>query len=93
MFLVVQILPGESSWMKSNTESSTQTDIHPVETNIHKSYEWNEWELRRKALKLVSYINLCDVFFYLHDMVCECLASNTSSENDDYEKELRNLFK
>ncbi|CAB1435282.1 unnamed protein product [Pleuronectes platessa] len=32
-------------------ESSTQTDLHPVGTNIVKSYEWNEWELRRKAIR------------------------------------------
>lgn len=31
----------------------TQTDTHILESNIVKSYEWNEWELRRKALKLV----------------------------------------
>uniref|UniRef100_A0A3P8RM27 Cilia- and flagella-associated protein 206 n=1 Tax=Amphiprion percula TaxID=161767 RepID=A0A3P8RM27_AMPPE len=35
-------------------ESGTQTDLHPMETNIVKSYEWNEWELRRKALQLVD---------------------------------------
>ncbi|KAF6738277.1 UPF0704 protein C6orf165-like [Oryzias melastigma] len=35
-------------------DSGTQTDIHPIETNIDKSYEWNEWELRRKALQLVN---------------------------------------
>uniref|UniRef100_A0A3P9II65 Cilia- and flagella-associated protein 206 n=1 Tax=Oryzias latipes TaxID=8090 RepID=A0A3P9II65_ORYLA len=35
-------------------DSGTQTDTHPTETNIDKSYEWNEWELRRKALKLVN---------------------------------------
>ncbi|KAM3930607.1 cilia- and flagella-associated protein 206 [Leptodactylus fuscus] len=34
--------------------SSTQTDTHIVETNIVKSYEWNEWELRRKAIKLTN---------------------------------------
>ncbi|KAE8602640.1 hypothetical protein XENTR_v10014067 [Xenopus tropicalis] len=34
--------------------SSTQTDTHLVETNIVKSYEWNEWELRRKAIKLTN---------------------------------------
>ena len=32
----------------------TQTDTHFMESNIVKSYEWNEWELRRKAIKLVS---------------------------------------
>ena len=31
----------------------TQTDTHFMESNIVKSYEWNEWELRRKAIKLV----------------------------------------
>ncbi|XP_030638490.1 cilia- and flagella-associated protein 206 isoform X2 [Chanos chanos] len=38
----------------TKSDSSTQTDTHPVDMNIVKSYEWNEWELRRKALKLVS---------------------------------------
>ncbi|XP_071479028.1 cilia- and flagella-associated protein 206-like [Diadema antillarum] len=31
-----------------------QTEVHPVESNIVKSYEWNEWELRRKAIKLAN---------------------------------------
>jgi len=35
-------------------DSGTQTDTHFHESNIVASYEWNEWELRRKALKLVS---------------------------------------
>ncbi|ELU04875.1 hypothetical protein CAPTEDRAFT_163417 [Capitella teleta] len=33
-------------------DSGSQTDTHLVESNIVKSYEWNEWELRRKAIKL-----------------------------------------
>ncbi|KAM9314898.1 cilia- and flagella-associated protein 206 [Pholidichthys leucotaenia] len=51
-----EIQPAESSHVKpiSKCESGTQTDIHPVETNIVKLYEWNEWELRRKALKLAD---------------------------------------
>lgn len=35
-------------------DSGTQTDTHFMESNIVKSYEWNEWELRRKAIKLVG---------------------------------------
>lgn len=35
-------------------DSGTQTDTHILESNIVKSYEWNEWELRRKALKLAN---------------------------------------
>ncbi|XP_059211698.1 cilia- and flagella-associated protein 206 isoform X2 [Centropristis striata] len=51
-----EIQPGESLLVKPITkcESGTQTDIHPVETNNDKSYEWNEWELRRKAIKLAD---------------------------------------
>ncbi|XP_029352175.1 cilia- and flagella-associated protein 206 [Echeneis naucrates] len=35
-------------------DSSIQTDMHPLATNNVKSYEWNEWELRRKAIKLTD---------------------------------------
>ncbi|XP_075940902.1 cilia- and flagella-associated protein 206 [Anarhichas minor] len=51
-----EIQPGESLLVKPVTrcESGTQTDVHPVETNIVKSYEWSEWELRRKAIKLAD---------------------------------------
>ncbi|XP_004860294.1 cilia- and flagella-associated protein 206 isoform X1 [Heterocephalus glaber] len=35
-------------------ESSTQTDTHILPPTIVRSYEWNEWELRRKAIKLAS---------------------------------------
>ncbi|XP_054475022.1 cilia- and flagella-associated protein 206 [Anoplopoma fimbria] len=47
---------GESLLVKPITkcESGTQTDVHPLETNIVKSYEWNEWELRRKAIQLAD---------------------------------------
>ena len=46
-------------------DSGTQTDTHFMDTNIVKSYEWNEWELRRKAIKLVC-----------KTMYCYILASN-----------------
>uniref|UniRef100_A0A8C3G4B0 Cilia- and flagella-associated protein 206 n=1 Tax=Cyclopterus lumpus TaxID=8103 RepID=A0A8C3G4B0_CYCLU len=50
------VCPGESFLAKSVTkcESGTQTDVHPVETNVARSYDWNEWELRRKAIKLAD---------------------------------------
>uniref|UniRef100_A0A8D0ZL59 Cilia- and flagella-associated protein 206 n=1 Tax=Sus scrofa TaxID=9823 RepID=A0A8D0ZL59_PIG len=35
-------------------ESSTQTDTHLLPPTIVRSYEWNEWELRRKAIKLAN---------------------------------------
>lgn len=39
----------------TKSDSGTQTDTHILEPNIVKSYDWNEWELRRKAIKLVSF--------------------------------------
>lgn len=39
------------------TDNGCQTDTHLVESNIVKDYEWNEWELRRKALKLANLRN------------------------------------
>ncbi|XP_078717422.1 cilia- and flagella-associated protein 206 [Lampetra fluviatilis] len=35
-------------------DSGTQTDTHILESSIVRSYEWNEWELRRKAIKLAN---------------------------------------
>ncbi|XP_027500601.1 cilia- and flagella-associated protein 206 isoform X1 [Corapipo altera] len=35
-------------------DSSTQTDTHIFPPTIVRSYEWNEWELRRKAIKLAN---------------------------------------
>ncbi|XP_008066062.1 cilia- and flagella-associated protein 206 [Carlito syrichta] len=35
-------------------ESSTQTDTHILPPTCVRSYEWNEWELRRKAIKLAN---------------------------------------
>ncbi|XP_069582492.1 cilia- and flagella-associated protein 206 isoform X2 [Ranitomeya imitator] len=51
-----QAQAAEKLLMKPITKcnSSTQTDTHILETNIVKSYEWNEWELRRKAIKLTN---------------------------------------
>ncbi|KAL5510723.1 hypothetical protein EMCRGX_G006320 [Ephydatia muelleri] len=36
------------------SDIGTQTDTHLMESNLVKSYEWNEWELRRKAIKLAN---------------------------------------
>ncbi|XP_072306069.1 cilia- and flagella-associated protein 206 [Eucyclogobius newberryi] len=38
----------------TQSSSGTQTVTHPVESHIDKTYQWNEWELRRKALKLAD---------------------------------------
>nr|XP_060608988.1 cilia- and flagella-associated protein 206 [Anolis sagrei ordinatus] len=38
----------------TKSDVSTQTDTHILPPNIVKDYEWNEWELRRKAIKLAN---------------------------------------
>lgn len=38
-------------------DGGTQTDLHPVDTNIVKDYQWNEWALRRKAIHLANLRN------------------------------------
>jgi len=35
-------------------DADTQTDTHIMAPYIDKEYEWNEWEMRRKALKLAN---------------------------------------
>ncbi|XP_063682042.1 cilia- and flagella-associated protein 206-like [Bolinopsis microptera] len=35
-------------------DSGIQTEVHPIESNIDPDYEWNEWEMRRKAIKLAN---------------------------------------
>ncbi|NXG56676.1 CF206 protein, partial [Hemiprocne comata] len=42
--------------MKPTTkcDCSTQTDTHILPPTIVASYKWNEWELRRKAIKLAN---------------------------------------
>jgi hypothetical protein len=49
-------------------DTGTQTDTHFMESNIVRSYEWNEWELRRKATKLVLNSKYCPSLTnpYLH---------------------------
>lgn len=36
------------------SDMGTQTDVHILEHSLVKDYEWNEWELRRKALKMTN---------------------------------------
>ncbi|TPX65418.1 hypothetical protein SpCBS45565_g05200 [Spizellomyces sp. 'palustris'] len=36
------------------SEVGTQVDTHVVDRHLDKNYEWNEWELRRKAIMLVN---------------------------------------
>lgn len=55
------------------TTSSSQTVTHPVTTNIVHSYEWNEWQLRRLAIKLVNVECGCGEFVVVIDCGCGSL--------------------
>jgi len=35
-------------------DSGSQTDLHPMDRNVDKNYDWNEWALRRKAIHLTN---------------------------------------
>ncbi|XP_039709013.1 cilia- and flagella-associated protein 206 isoform X4 [Pteropus medius] len=52
----------------TKSETSTQTDTHILPPTIVRSYEWNEWELRRKAIKLAN----------LHHKVTHSVQTNLS---------------
>lgn len=41
----------------TSKDASTGTPTHFIESNIDISYHWNEWELRRRALKIVNLTN------------------------------------
>lgn len=51
--------PGHDSKRNETTktikcDSGAQTETHPYESNIDRSYEHSEWELRRKAIRLAN---------------------------------------
>ena len=41
----------------STKDASTGTPVHFIESNIDIHYHWNEWELRRRALKIANLTN------------------------------------
>lgn len=42
----------------TSKEVETQTETHPIPSNIDKNYHWNIWDLRRKAISL-AYLMKC----------------------------------
>ena len=41
------------------SEIGCQVDMHIVDEYIDHKYQWNEWELRRRALMLVNLKDKC----------------------------------
>lgn len=39
----------------TSTEREIQTELHPIPFNKDDSYVWNLWDIRRKAILLVSW--------------------------------------
>lgn len=50
-------------------DAGTETPVHFVEKHIDPSYTWNEWELRRRALKLANLQN------------CKTVSQQTDASN------------
>ncbi len=46
-------------------DASTETPKHFIESNIDKSYEWNEWAMRREAAQGV--LQTGSEFLYLRN--------------------------
>ncbi|KAK3758413.1 hypothetical protein RRG08_058683 [Elysia crispata] len=59
-------------------DSASQTDTHLLESNIVKTYAWNEWELRRKAIKLAN----------LRNKVTHAMQTNGSNMRRDNETQV-----
>ncbi|KAH9503218.1 hypothetical protein Btru_068495 [Bulinus truncatus] len=59
-------------------DSGSQTDTHILESNIVKTYAWNEWELRRKAIKLAN----------LRTKVTHAMQTNGSNMRRDNETQV-----
>lgn len=49
-------------------DESDQTPTHFIEQHIDPSYQWNEWELRKKAIQLVGAPPLSPLGF--HRCIC-----------------------
>ncbi|KFM69925.1 hypothetical protein X975_04705, partial [Stegodyphus mimosarum] len=39
------------------SDCSVQTILHPIETNIDYTYNWNQWNLRKQAIKYADLVN------------------------------------
>ncbi|NWH61841.1 CF206 protein, partial [Geococcyx californianus] len=52
----VHLTPPSSAGMKPTTrcDSAVQTDTHILPPTIVKSYEWNEWTMRKRAIELAN---------------------------------------
>mmetsp|Transcript_141035 Transcript_141035/g.351749 ORF Transcript_141035/g.351749 Transcript_141035/m.351749 type:complete len:635 (+) Transcript_141035:132-2036(+) len=49
---IVQMTSGGTAVMQA--DAGTETPLHFVESNIDKTYEWNEWKMRRDALHMAD---------------------------------------
>lgn len=49
---IVQMTAGSQAVMQA--DQGTETPLHFQESNIDKSYEWNEWSMRREALHMAD---------------------------------------
>jgi hypothetical protein len=53
--------PASSLGRAASKDASTGTPTHFIESHIDINYHWNEWELRRRALKIANLTNCSTV--------------------------------
>jgi hypothetical protein len=68
------MLPG--LFLAPTSDAGTQTPTHFMEDNIDKSYFWNEWEMRRWAVKLSN------IVFHRKTKSSQTVASHFRRENE-----------
>ncbi|CAL8103090.1 unnamed protein product [Orchesella dallaii] len=61
--------------------SGTQSELHPVPTNLVEAYTWNEWELRRRGI-ILSKIHKCRT----HGTQTHWQALKKTAESQTYSK-------
>lgn len=64
----------------------TQTDTHILDYNIVKTYEWNEWELRRKALKMVKNLIFLSKISFLNFFLDKFKKQSNTFSSDRFQQ-------
>lgn len=56
----------------------TQTETHPIPSNIDKNYHWNVWDLRRRAIGLANLMK-CETNSSQTNISYGCFQANTQT--------------
>jgi hypothetical protein len=71
----------------TSTEREVQTELHPVPYRKDEGYVWNLWDLRRKAIELVSVEICCKSVLILFNY----FSGKSSSQGNNFRSDFDNL--